>query len=99
MVTIKEQLDVIDLLAADTRVFLFHSGDAKSDPGAAMDAVNQWLSKDRSATPYANLRVRDITVTSDGAGGVYTTIVCSLGRMTQAADRAAETPEPAGTTA
>lgn len=72
-----------DLQAADTRVFLFHGADASSDPGGAMDAVNQWLSKDRSAGPYANLRVRDITVTADGRGGVYTLIVCSLGRTAE----------------
>jgi len=71
---------VIDLHAADTRVFLFYSADAANDPSGSMDTVNQWLSKDRSATPYANLRVRDITVSSDGRGGIYTTVVCSLGR-------------------
>ena len=92
----EESVEVIDLLAADTRVFLFHSANAKSDPGGAMDAVNQWLSKDRSATAYANLRVRDITVTSDGGGGIYTTIVCSLGR---AAETSAATPEPSATVA
>jgi hypothetical protein len=70
---------VIDLQAADTRVFLFHSQNAQDNPSGAMDAVNQWLSKDRSTSPYANLRVRDISVSSDGSGGVFTTIVCSLG--------------------
>lgn len=73
-----------DLPPADTRVFLFHSEDAATDPGGAMDAVNTWLAKDRSATPYANLRVRDITVTPDGQGGVYTTIVCTLGKLSAA---------------
>ena len=90
---------MIDLQAADTRVFLFHSADAKTDPGAAMDAVNTWLSKDRSTTPYANLRVRDITVTSDGAGGIYTTVVCSLGRSSQPATAQPLVEEPAGATA
>ncbi len=71
---------MIDLHAADTRVFLFHSANAANDPSGSMDAVNQWLSKDRAATPYANLRVRDITVSADGSGGIYTTVVCSLGR-------------------
>ena len=80
---------MIDLMAADTRIFLFHSPNAQNDPGGALDTVNGWLSKDRSTSPYANLRVRDITVTSDGAGGVYTTVVCSLGRATA--------PEPAAT--
>lgn len=70
----------IDLHASDTRVFLFHSSNAASDPGGALDTVNQWLSKDRSSSAYANLRVRDISVTSDGSGGVFTTIVCSLGQ-------------------
>lgn len=74
---------MIDLQAGDTRVFLFHSPNAATEPGGALDAVNQWLSKDRSATPYANLRVRDITVTADGAGGIYTTVVCSLGRVSE----------------
>ncbi len=71
----------IDLHAADTRVFLFHSPNAASDPGGALDTVNQWLSKDRSQGPYANLSVRDITVTPDGSGGVYTIVVCALGRV------------------
>ena len=87
---------MIDLQAADTRVFLFHSASAKDDPGAAMDTVNQWLSKDRSATPYANLRVRDITVTADGAGGIYTTVVCSLGRAGETTGAGTPSQEPAG---
>ncbi len=70
-----------DLPPAETRVFLFHSEDAAADPGGAMDAVNTWLAKDRGATPYANLRVRDISVTPDGQGGVYTTVVCTLGKL------------------
>ncbi|MFL5759624.1 MAG: hypothetical protein ACJ789_07795 [Thermomicrobiales bacterium] len=74
---------MLELPTGDTRIFLFHSPGAASDPGAAMDKVNAWLGKDRSTTQYANLRVRDITVTADGQGGVFTTIVCSLGRMQQ----------------
>jgi len=90
---------VIDLQAADTRVFLFYSADAKSDPSGAMDTVNTWLGKDRSGGPYANLRVRDISVVADGAGGVYTTVVCSLGRVAAgdgtAASATAATAQPA----
>lgn len=71
----------MELVPSDTRVFLFHSGSASRDTSGAMDDVNQWLSKDRSAGQYANLRVRDITVTPDGAGGVYTVVVCTLGRI------------------
>ena len=71
----------MDLVPADTRVFLFHSPSASRDTSAAMDDVNQWLSKDRSQTPYANLRVSDISVSPDGSGGVYTIVVCSLGRV------------------
>lgn len=70
----------MDLVPADTRVFLFHSPNAARDTGGAMDDVNQWLSKDRSQGPYANLRVSNISVTPDGSGGVYTVVVCSLGR-------------------
>jgi hypothetical protein len=84
----------MDLVPADTRVFLFHSPNAAHDTSGAMDGVNQWLSKDRSTSPYANLKVRDITVTPDGAGGVYTIVVCSLGRIpdvpADAADMAAD---------
>ena len=83
---------MIDQPAADTRVFLFHSANAGTDPGGAMDAVNQWLSKDRSTSQYANLRVRDITVTADGGGGIYTLVVCSLGRMQAAAPSPMEEP-------
>ena len=71
---------MLDLLAADTRVFLFHSLNASADPSGAMDAVNNWLAKDRSGGPYANLRVRNVNVTDDGKGGIYVTVVCSLGR-------------------
>ena len=71
---------MLDLQAADTRVFLFYSPNASADPGGAMDAVNNWLAKDRSAGAYANLRVKDVSVTGDGKGGVYITVVCSLGR-------------------
>jgi hypothetical protein len=46
-----------------------------------MDKVNNWLGKDRSNTAYSNLKVRDVTVTPDGQGGVFTAVVCSLGRV------------------
>lgn len=78
----------MDLVPADTRVFLFHSPNAAHDTSGAMDDVNQWLSKDRSQGAYANLSVRDITVTPDGSGGVYTIVVCTLGRASEA------TPDP-----
>jgi hypothetical protein len=78
----------MELIPADTRVFLFHSPNASLDAGGAMDTVNQWLSKDRAQSPYANLRVRDISLTPDGSGGVYTVVICSLGRT-------AEAPPPA----
>lgn len=70
-----------DLSPADTRVFLFHSADSARVAGGAMDAVNSWLGKDRSGSPYSNLRVRDVSVTPDGQGGVYTTVVCTLGKL------------------
>jgi hypothetical protein len=70
---------MLNLNAGDTRVFLFHSGDAELDPTAAMDKVNNWLGKDRSASPYPNLKIASIDVVSDGKGGVYTVVVCSLG--------------------
>lgn len=70
-----------ELSPADTRVFLFHSKNASADANGAMDAVNTWLGKDRAGTPYANLKVRDITVTPDGQGGVYTKVVCTLGKL------------------
>jgi len=76
---------MLDLVAGDTRVFLFHSPNAAADAGAAMDKVNAWLGKDRSTSPYANLRVKDISISSDGQGGVYTIIVCSLGQKTDSA--------------
>jgi len=72
---------VMELVPADTRVFLFHSAQAAQDASGAMDGLNQWLSKDRTQSPYAHLRVRHIAITPDGAGGVYTLIVCSLGRV------------------
>ena len=56
----------MDLVAADTRVFLFHSPDASGDAGGAMDKVNAWLGKDRSESQYPNLRIKDISVTPDG---------------------------------
>ena len=73
-----------DLSPADTRVFLFHSVNAAADAGGALEAVNSWLGKDRSGSPYANLRVRDVTVTPDGQGGVFTTVVCTLGKLSSA---------------
>ena len=75
----------MEIIPADTRVFLFHSPNASRDTSGAMDDVNQWLSKDRSQGQYANLRVHDITVTPDGAGGVYTIVVCTLGRVADVA--------------
>ncbi len=80
-----------DLSPADTRVFLFHAVDAADDASAAMDAVNTWLGKDRSGTAYANLRVRDITVTPDGRGGVYATVVCTLGKLSSGSVQSATT--------
>jgi hypothetical protein len=74
----------MELIPADTRVFLFHSPNAALDAGGAMDAVNQWLSKDRAQSPYANLRVRDISLSPDGSGGVYTVVISSLGRTAEA---------------
>jgi hypothetical protein len=82
----------MDLVPADTRVFLFHSPNAGRDTSGAMDDVNQWLSKDRSQSPYANLRVRSVDVTPDGAGGVYTIVVCSLGRLLEEQPQDAATP-------
>ena len=70
---------MLDLPAGDTRVFLFHGADAVSDPGGAMDKVNNWLGKDRSTMQYPNPRIRDIQITSDGQGGVFTVVVVSLG--------------------
>ncbi|CAN5682554.1 hypothetical protein BH23CHL5_BH23CHL5_08070 [soil metagenome] len=70
---------MLNLSAGDTRVFLFHSPSASSDPTAAMDKVNAWLAKDRTTSQYPNLKIGDITVTPDGSGGVYTLVVCSLG--------------------
>jgi hypothetical protein len=71
---------MLDLVAGDTRVFLFHTPDAAQDPGGAMDKVNTWLGKDRSTSPYPNLRVKDISVVPDGRNGIYTVVTCSLGR-------------------
>ena len=73
----------MDLVAADTRVFLFHSPDAASDPGGSMDRVNSWLGKDRADSQYPNLRVKDISVTPDGKGGVYTVVIVSLGKFSE----------------
>jgi hypothetical protein len=72
-------VSMLDLPAGDTRVFLFHGADAVSDPGGAMDRVNAWLGKDRSTSQYPNLKIRDIQITADGHGGVFTVVVCSLG--------------------
>ena len=83
----------MEIIPADTRVFLFHSPSAAHDTSGAMDDVNQWLSKDRSQGQYANLRVRDITVTPDGAGGVYTIVVCTLGRVAEASEPIVESEE------
>lgn len=74
---------MLDLPANDTRVFLFHSPDTSNDPGGAMEQVNSWLGKDRSTSKYSNLRVRDISVAPDGHGGVFTTVVCSLGQVSR----------------
>lgn len=71
----------LDLSPADTRVFLFHSPNAAQDASGAMDSVNTWLGKDRSGSPYSNLRVREVTVSPDGQGGVYTTVICTLGKL------------------
>jgi hypothetical protein len=75
----------MDLSPADTRVFLFYTPNAEENPSAAFDDVNQWLNKDRSASQYSNLRVKDISVTPDGKGGIYTTVVCALGRISTGA--------------
>jgi hypothetical protein len=74
----------MDLASADTRVFLFHSPDAAGDPGGAMDKVNAWLGKDRSDSQYPNLRIKDISLSPDGKGGVFTIVVCSLGKFADA---------------
>jgi hypothetical protein len=50
-----------------------------------MDKVNAWLGKDRSESQYPNLRIKDITVTPDGEGGVFTVVVCSLGKFADVA--------------
>jgi hypothetical protein len=70
---------VSEMSPADTRVFLFHSPNAAADASSAMDKVNAWLGKDRRNSAYPNLKIVDISVTSDGAGGVYTLVVCNLG--------------------
>jgi hypothetical protein len=85
----------MELVPADTRVFLFHSPNANRDTSAAMDDVNQWLSKDRSQSPYPNLRVHSVDVTPDGAGGVYTIVVCSLGRVLDTPPQEAPPPPEA----
>ena len=73
----------MDLVASDTRVFLFHSSDASSDAGGTMDKVNAWLGKDRSESQYPNLRIKDVSVTPDGKGGIFTVVVCSLGKYVE----------------
>jgi hypothetical protein len=70
---------MLNVAAGEIRVFLFHSPNASADPKAAMDSVNAWLGRDRSTSQYPNLKIVDITVTPDGAGGVYTLVVCNLG--------------------
>jgi hypothetical protein len=85
----RSKVHMLDLPAGDTRVFLFHSPDAAADAGGAMDKVNAWLGKDRSTSQYPNLRIRDISISSDGHGGVFTVVVCSLGKV------AAPSPTPA----
>jgi hypothetical protein len=77
---------MLDLPAGDTRVFLFHGADAVSDPGGAMDKVNNWLGKDRATSQYPNLRIRDIQITSDGHGGVFTVVIVSLGAKAASSD-------------
>ena len=62
---------------SETRVFLFHHPLVARNPDAAMDEVNRWLAKDRAGTDAVHLRGRGVTITPDGAGGVYVTIVCS----------------------
>ena len=57
----------MEIIPADTRVFLFHSPSAAHDTSGAMDDVNQWLSKDRSQGQYANLRVRELDIDALGA--------------------------------
>jgi hypothetical protein len=74
----------MDLVASDTRVFLFHSPDASGDAGGAMDKVNAWLGKDRTDSQYPNLKIKDISVTPDGKGGVFTVVICSLGKFATA---------------
>jgi len=77
---------MLDQAAGDTRVFLFHSADAAEDAGGAMDKVNTWLGKDRSESPYPNLKVKDISLVPDGRSGVFTVVVCSLGRPAERAE-------------
>ncbi|MGI9255032.1 MAG: hypothetical protein ACR2J8_14915 [Thermomicrobiales bacterium] len=68
-----------DLVPATTRVFLFHSYNAAADPSTAMNAVNEWLARDRTTGKYPNVTVKDISITSDGQGGVFTLVVVDLG--------------------
>ena len=75
---------MLNLVPANTRVFLFHSPSASVDPGLAMNPVNEWLTKDRTSSRFPNLRVVDISVTPDGAGGVYALVVCDLGAPAEA---------------
>jgi hypothetical protein len=48
-----------------------------------MDRVNSWLGKDRADSQYPNLRVKNISVTPDGKGGVYTVVIVSLGKFSE----------------
>ncbi len=70
---------MMDLVPATTRVFLFHSYNAAADPSTAMNAVNEWLARDRSAGKYPNVIVKNISITSDGQGGVFTLVTVDLG--------------------
>lgn len=79
-------MSTTNLPPADTRVFLFHSADAAGDPGSATDRLNEWLGKDRSNAPYPKMRVREISTSSDGQGGVFFTVVCTLGTVPEVSD-------------
>lgn len=79
----------MNLMPANSRVFLFHSPTASSDANLAMNPVNEWLTKDRTGSRFPNLRVVNISVIPDGAGGVYTLVVCDLGMSRELDDVAA----------
>ena len=67
------------LKSAETRVLLFHSPTAARDTSGAMDDVNQWLTKDRSQSPYAHLQrqYRDSIEESKTLQGVRGRTDCS----------------------